>query len=99
MTTLKDSAMAHSGKKELYNIDKIPVDIELQEGHFPSKEKDEAGNTKQIAYKFIEVDGYKYTVRAKDLQQMQNVLTVNPTAKYLKFQKMPNGEIYCIPLL
>lgn len=93
MASLKESAIAYSGKKELYNLDKVPVDVEFQTGSFDSKDG------KKVPFSFIEIDGYKYTIKASILEQVKNVLSVNPNAKYIKFQKAPNGEVYCVPLL
>jgi hypothetical protein len=93
MVSLKEAAVAYSGRKELYNLDKIPVSIDFQTGSFDGKE----GN--KIPFTYIEIDGYKYTIKSKILEQIKNVLSVNPEAKYIKFQKAPNGEIFCIPLL
>ncbi len=92
MPTLKDSAIAYKGKKEITDLASIPVDIEFKSGTFKNAEG------KDMNFNFIEIEGYKYTIKAKLMQQIQNLLNARPTTKNIKIQKASNGELFVIPL-
>lgn len=92
MGTLRDSAMAFKGKRELSDLDKIPVDIEFKTSTFTGKEG------KDIPFSFIEIDGYKYNIPGKVMSQIQMVLVNRPTTKHVKVNKTPSGELYVSPL-
>lgn len=89
---LLESAKAFSGKKEVWTLDKIPVDIEMKEDTFTNKEG------KEVKYFFVEINGYKYTITSKVLEAIQQVVNVRPETKFIKIQKTPKGEIYAVPL-
>lgn len=92
MTTLKESALIYKGKKELTDLESISVDSEFKTGTFKDK------NNKDIAYSYLEIEGWKYTVSGKIMSQIQMVLANRPTTKHIKIQKTPQGEIMVIPL-
>ena len=92
MTTLKDASLSHTAKKELYHLDSVPVDIEMQEGSFTNKEG------KEVKYNFVEIEGYQYTVKAKVLAALKSIVQARPDVKNVQFQKTETGEIIVIPL-
>jgi len=92
MPSLRDSALIYKAKKELFDLPKIPVDIEIKTGLFKGKDG------KDIEYSFVEIDGWKYAVPGKIMSQIQMVLQSRPTTKFIKIQKAPSGETYVMPL-
>lgn len=92
MPTLRDSAVAFKGKKEITDLASIPVDVEFKTGSFKNSED------KVMSFNFIEIDGYKYTIKAKLMQQIQNLLNARPATKNIKVQKGSNGDLFVIPL-
>lgn len=92
MATLKDTAMNYSGRKELSDLESIPVDIEVKTDKFTGKDG------KEYPFSFIEVGGWKYTLKAKDLDKIKQIVQVRPTTKHIKFQKDGQGGFFVIPL-
>ena len=92
MPSLRDSAIVFKGKKELTDLDKIPVDIEFKTDKFKNAQGVDT------PFNFIEIDGWKYTIKAKIMSQIQMVLASRPQTKFIKVQKAPNGDIYVMPL-
>lgn len=89
---LKEFSLSHKSKKELSDLKEIPVSIEIREGEFTDKE------TKQpIKYNFIEIDGYQYSLKAKDIQAIKTILSARPQTTKIQFIKTDNGN-QCIPL-
>ena len=91
MTTLKEAAKSYKGKKELTDLEKIPVDISFQEGTFTNDQN------KEIKFNFIEIDGYKYTIRSALMSQIKRLLDARPMTKNIKIQE-EKGETFVIPL-
>jgi hypothetical protein len=95
MPTLKDLALKYTGKKELYDLDKIDVSLEVKQDTFDGKGQNEG---KKIAYNYIEIDGYKYTIKADLMQQIKQTLESRPQTKFIKVNRAANGTLYIIPL-
>lgn len=92
MTSLKDAAISFKNeKKDVTTLPSIPVDIEVKEGTFEK-------NGKEMKYKFVEVNGWKYSIKASLLEKIQQILSVRPTTKNIKIEKAPNGDMFVIPL-
>lgn len=95
MPTLKETATQFVGKKELYDLPNIPMDIEIKNGTYPGKG---ALAGKDVPFQYIEVNGWKYTIRANVMSQIQQIALTRPTCKNIKVNKAPNGELYVVPL-
>jgi hypothetical protein len=91
MTSLKEMSLSYSSKKELTSLAKVSVDLNVQEGTFQA-------NGKDVKFNFVEIDGYKYTVKAKTFEALKRILDVRPQTKFVKFEKDKNGELFVIPL-
>ena len=91
MTTLKETAVAYKGKKELTDLDKISVNLEMQQGTFTNNEG------KEIVYNYIEIDGYKYTVKGVIMNQIKRLLEARPTTTSIKITE-EKGEFFVMPL-
>lgn len=89
---LKEFSLTHKGKKELSDLKEIPIDIEIKEDTFIDKE-----SKLPVKFNFIEVDGYKYTLRSKDLQAIKTIVTARPNTTKIQFIKTESGT-QCIPL-
>lgn len=92
MTTLKETALNHVSKKELWHLPSVSVDVEIKEANFTGKEG------KDIPYKYIEVNGYKYTVNAKLLSALKTIVSARPDVKNVKFQRDDNNQVFVVPL-
>jgi len=90
MTTLKDSAIAYE-KKDIFSLDRLPVDAEIQEGSFEK-------NGQAIKYSFIEFNGWKYTIRPEHLAKLKQTIEIRPDTKFVKFKKDDKGSPYCVPV-
>jgi len=95
MPTLKESALKFTGKKELFDLEKIDVSFEVKTDTFDGK-GDNAG--KKIPYNYVEIDGYKYTIKADLMQQIKQTLEDRPLTKFIKVKKASNGTLYVISL-
>lgn len=92
MTSLKDAAMSFKNeKKDVTSLPSIPVDIEVKEGSFEK-------NGQKMKYKFIEVNGWKYSIKSALLEKIQQIIGVRPSTKNIKIEKAPNGDMFVIPL-
>lgn len=91
MVTLKELSLKHTAKREITDLDKVSVDLEVQEGSF---EKD----GKTIGYKFVKIDDYSYTIKSKTLTALKSIVTNRPQTKFVKFDKTESGDIVVIPL-
>ena len=89
---LRDFSLQHKSKREITDLDKIPVSVDVQTGKFKNQQNQE------VEFNFVEIDGYKYTIKAKQLDSLKRILNVRPSTQHVQFQKTENGEIICIPL-
>jgi len=92
MTTLKEASLNHKAKKELHSLAEVPVDIEIKEDSFKNAQGQE------VKYKYVEIDGYKYTVKSKVLSALKNIVAARPSVTKVKFQKTEDGDIIVVPL-
>lgn len=92
MPTLKEASLNHSSKKEIFDLAEVPVNIEVQESEFKASD----GLMKK--FKYIEIDGYKYTIRNKALAAMKGIISARPTTTKVKFNKTESGDIFVVPL-
>lgn len=90
MATLKDSAMAWE-KRDIFSLDKIPVDIEIKEDVFEK-------NGKAVKYLYFEKDGWKYTIKSNFLEKLRQLLEIRPETKFVKAKKNSDGDVYFVPL-
>lgn len=81
---LNEFAAQYQGKRELTDLDKIPVDIDLKEGTFNSEDG------KELKYYYIEIDGYKYAIKSTVLKQMKEIIATRPLTKFFRFRKLDN---------
>lgn len=92
MTSLKDAAISYKNeKKDVTTLPSIPVDIEVKEGSFEK-------NGQKMNYKYIEVNGWKYSIKGTLIEKIQQILSVRPTTKNIKIEKAANGDMFVIPL-
>jgi len=98
MGTLKDAAMAAKG--ELYSLELIELEkAEVKDKTFPKIEKVDGKEVrKDIVYKVLVVNGKEYTIREKQLTQIKEVLEKKPMCKKIRFMKLDDGKIICLPL-
>lgn len=92
MTTLRDASLNYSPKKELHQLQSVPVDIEIIEDTF----KNEAGA--DVKYKYVEINGYRYTINKKSLAALKNIVAARPSVKNVKFEKAEDGSVFVVPL-
>ena len=92
MATLKDAAMSYSGKKDISELDKIPVEVQIYEATFKNKQDQE------ITYHFIEINGVKYSIKAQAMSKIKEMLSVRPQTKFIKINKGSDGQYSVIPL-
>lgn len=92
MINLKEFAMSYKAKKELWDLDKIPANIEIHQSSFKNAEG------KELAYNYIEIDGYRYTIKSKIISQIKIVLENRPQTTAIKIKKSDDGQIYVVPL-
>lgn len=90
MPTLKDKAINFKSR-DITDLDKISVDIEIKTGEFEK-------NGKKVPYDYFEVDGWKYSIKADVLKQIQLIVTQNPGIKFIKVKRTPSGVIYVEPV-
>lgn len=91
MVSLKEISLKHKGKRELWDLEFVPVDVEVKDDVFSG----EGG--KPVAYQYVEIDKYKYTIRAKNLEAIRNILEMRPSTTKVKFKKTDKGEVLCVP--
>jgi hypothetical protein len=91
MANLKETAKQFGGKKELTDLPEIPVDIEVRKDSY---QKD--GQTRE--YYYIELNGWKYTIRAEALEKIKTVITLRPQTTKIKFYKDDKGQLAVMPL-
>jgi hypothetical protein len=91
MTSLKLFALNFKGQKDITDLDKISTESEIGESEFEK-------NGKKLKYNFIEIDGWKYTLKAPVVEAIKQILAARPTTKFIKVNKTPSGEYFVIPL-
>ena len=92
MATLKDAALAYSGRKEITELDKVPTDLQIYEGMFKNKQDQE------IKYFYVELNNVKYTIKGALMNKIKELLTLRPQTKYFKVNKGSDGQYSVIPL-
>lgn len=92
MTSLKETSLNFKGRRDLWDLEFVPINSEVKDGTFSG----EGG--KPIAFQYIEIDGYKYTIRAKNLEAIKNIIEMRPSTTKVKFKKTDKGEILCAPI-
>ncbi|NJO30856.1 MAG: hypothetical protein HC874_27360 [Richelia sp. SL_2_1] len=66
MVTLKDAALNYkSDKKDLTTLPSVDVNTEIKEGTFEGKDG------KLIKYNYMEIEGWKYSIKAEVLEKIQ----------------------------
>jgi hypothetical protein len=92
MASLKDTAMAYSGKHEITELDKIATDLPIYESSFKNKQDQE------IKYFYAELNGIKYSIKAAAMVKIKELLTLRPQTKFIKVNKNSDGQYSVIPL-
>ena len=92
MTTLKDAALAFSGKHEITELDKVPTDLQIYESSFENAQK------QTIKYYYCEFNGVKYTIKSAAMNKIKELLTLRPQTKFIKVNKGNDGQYSVIPL-
>jgi hypothetical protein len=87
MPTLKEFASTYSGKKDITDVKRIPVETQVNSGTFKNSDG------KDMPFNYFEIDSYKYTIKAKVLAQIKYLLEQKPNIKAFKVSKAPNGEL------
>lgn len=90
MSALKDAAMAYQ-KRDIFSLDKIPVDIEIKTDAFTK-------DGKVMDYMYIEINNWKYTIKAAYLEKLRQTLEMRPETKFVKAKKTADGEVYFVPV-
>lgn len=88
MATLRETAMAYEPPQQTKNIaelEKIPVDIELKDG----SAKNNAGE--EFKYKFAEIEGIKYRIAGSIIGGIKTLLKRMPNLKYVQVLKEGAG--------
>lgn len=91
MVNLIETAKSYQ-KKDLTSLEVLDINnIEVKEDSFGE------GKDKRT-YKYIELDGWKYTVKAEALQLLKDLIEVRPTTTKVKFYKNKDGELAIMPI-
>lgn len=92
MVTLKDFALNHKSKRELTDLKEIDVTkLDIKEDVFTNAQG------QPIKYNFIEIEGYKYTLNAKNLSALKSILQARPSCTKVQYIKTDTG-VMCVPL-
>jgi hypothetical protein len=91
MSNLYDAAKAYT-KKDITSLPELNLKtLEIKKDSFgEGKEKKE--------YFYIEIDGWKYTVKAAVLNAIKEVIEIRPTTTKVKVYKDKDGELKVMPL-
>ena len=93
MVNVKEFAKSWSSKKELCDLPALDIaTLSIENGEFEV----EGGSKKKWYY--IEIDGYKYSLKSNILSQIKTILETRPLATKIQFKKAPNGEIVVFDL-
>jgi len=87
---LNEEAQAYEPKqtKNISELDKVPVDIELEDDSFDFEEN---GKTKTVHQKVIVINGEKYKFPLSVLASLKEHLIENPSLKAFKVRKSGEG--------
>ena len=103
MAKLNEVAKAYELKqtKNIADLEKVPVDIDVVDDEFEAPEKDANGNpktdeqgnpvTKTVQQKVFEQGGEKYRIPNSVLKQLKVLLEDNPNLKYFKVKRSGQG--------
>ena len=90
MVSLRQAAVEHKGKKELYDLPKLEVDkIELKQDKFNK-------DGKEIPFTYLEIDGWKYTISSGLMTQIKYLLEHKPSTKFIRFMRSHDGKKFVI---
>jgi hypothetical protein len=95
MPTLKEFASSYASKKEITDLESIPINTEVKTGTFDGKGENEG---KKMPFNYIEIDGWKYTLRGALVDQIKAVIANKPTCTKIKIGKTPKGELFVMPI-
>jgi hypothetical protein len=91
MSNIYDTAKAYT-KKDLTSLPSIDLkSLEVKEASFGE------GEAKKN-YKYVEIDGWKYTLKANVLSAIKDILEVRPTTTKVKVYLDKEGETRVMPL-
>lgn len=98
MTNLLQAAQQAKG--EIWQLEIIDLKAtEVKPKTFVKTEKvDGKDVTKSIEYKVMIVNGKEYNIRDKQLNQIKEQVDKRPTLTKIRFMKLDDGKIICLPL-
>lgn len=87
MQTIKEEAMAYEPPttKNISELDKVPVDLEVYEGTGMDSDN------KEFKYKYIIVDGQQYKMPNVVLGNLKTIIENNPKTEYFKVYRKGEG--------
>ena len=102
MAKLKDEAQAYEPQQthNIAELDKVLVDIDVQDDEFETEDKD--GNAKTVKQKVTVIGGIKYRIPNSVLSQLKILLEDNPKMNSFKVKRSGQGlntDYTVIPLL
>lgn len=93
MVNVKEFVKTWSGKKELYDLPALELaTLDIKSDEFTT----ETGAKK--AYNYIEVGGYKYSLKAGIMAQIKQIIETKPLVSKIQFKRAPNGDVVVFDL-
>lgn len=92
MATLGEVSLTYSGKKEITELDKVPIATQIYEGTFKNKQGQD------IKYYYIELNGIQYNIKSQILTKIKELLLYRQQTKSIKVNKGADGQYSVIPL-
>lgn len=90
---IKDFVKTWSGKKDLCDLPALDLStLDIKSGEFEVE-----GGAKK-SYNYIEIDGYKYSIKSGVLAQIKTIVQTKPLCNKIQFKKAPNGDIIVLDL-
>lgn len=92
MPTLREAAIKYKAQRSVFDLTSIPTDIDFKEGTFKNAQGQD------VTYSYVDIDGYKYTIKAKIMSHIKMVLEARPSTKNIKISQNEKGDVMVIPL-
>lgn len=93
MASIKEEAIAHEQKqtKNIADLEKVDVNMNIEDREGVSSEKDAQGNPKIFKYKVVIVEGEEYRIPGKVLGDLKAILEKNPNLTTFNVVKQGTG--------
>ena len=89
MANLYDTAKSYA-KKDITSIESLDLKtLEVKDG---------VSDDGKIKFKYIEIGGWKYTIKANVLALIQDIINVRPTTTKVKVYRDKEGDFKVMPL-